>query len=223
MQRVDDPRLPEPPAPIPAAALDDSGVSGRLARLNRHVESTDLVFISATVYDHTRTLLRYSPTGAGRGEISAWSNLDFNCFSGFSTYQVKSAAGTTQEYGLVMAISNENTKAPTTGFPAKRHRNDLTLPDIPNLPDLASGGPMFIVTQGDAREEASVAVLQGLHDLYRVEGARMQAAHQTRTKAQAERRAYLLANPPVPDDITIRFWKRKPLSSDSKKQEVLKP
>lgn len=222
VQRVDDPKLPDPPAPIATSVPAGSAVSARLARLNKHDQSADLVFISATVYDHTRTLLRYSPTGAGRGEISAWSNLDFNCFSGFSNYQVKEADGKTREHGLVMAISNEETKAPPTAFSAKRHRT-YQAPEIPKLPDLASGGPTFIVTQGDTHEKASVAVIQGLHDLYQVEGARMQAAYQTRIKAEKERRTYLLANPSVPEDITVRFWKRKSLASDLKKQEVLKP
>jgi hypothetical protein len=47
-----------------------------------------------------------------------------------------------------------------------------------------------------------------MHDLYRVEGARMAAACQARAIAYEARKAYLLANPPVPKDVTIRFWKR---------------
>ena len=52
--------------------------------------------------------------------------------------------------------------------------------------------------------------LAQVHDLYRKEGVRMEEAFQAREKAHAERKAYLLANPPVPGDVTIRFWKRPP-------------
>ena len=36
----------------------------------------------------------------------------------------------------------------------------------------------------------------------------MEAAYHARVKARAERKAYLLANPPKPNDVTISFWKR---------------
>ena len=51
--------------------------------------------------------------------------------------------------------------------------------------------------------------LYQIHDLYRKEGVRMAAAFHAREKANAERKAYLLANPPIPENIVIRFWKRK--------------
>ena len=50
--------------------------------------------------------------------------------------------------------------------------------------------------------------LSQVHDLYRKEGVRMEEAYHAREKANAERYAYLLKNPPVPDDIVIRFWQR---------------
>ena len=36
----------------------------------------------------------------------------------------------------------------------------------------------------------------------------MAVAYAERSKAEAERRAYLLAHPPVPKDVTIHFWQR---------------
>lgn len=38
----------------------------------------------------------------------------------------------------------------------------------------------------------------------------MEAAYHAREQARAERKAYLLANPPVPEDVTIRVWRRTP-------------
>jgi hypothetical protein len=222
VQRVDDPRLPDPPPSATVAFPSGSpAISAQLAQRRGRDQTTDIVFISATVYDHARTLLRYSPLEAGRGEICAWSNLDFNCFSGFSSYQVKGADGKSREHGLVMAISNEDPRTQAS-FLAKHHLTYIA-PQIPMLPDLASGGPTFIIIPSDTDEKAGVEVIKGLHELYRVEGARMQEAYQARMKAQEERKTYLLANPPVPDDVTIRYWKRQASTSDLKKQEGLKP
>jgi hypothetical protein len=50
--------------------------------------------------------------------------------------------------------------------------------------------------------------LEQIHDLYRKEGARMNEAYHAREKARAERKAHLLVNPPKPQDVMIRFWKR---------------
>lgn len=55
-----------------------------------------------------------------------------------------------------------------------------------------------------------MATLEQIHDLYRKEGKQMEAATLAREKARADRKAYLLANPPVPDDVAIRFWNRNP-------------
>ena len=48
----------------------------------------------------------------------------------------------------------------------------------------------------------------GMHDLYRTEGPRMVAAYDARMKAEEERRAYLIAHPPKPKDVTVYFWNR---------------
>ena len=52
-------------------------------------------------------------------------------------------------------------------------------------------------------------IITGLHELYKVEGPRMKAAYEAREKARIEREAYLRANPPQPQDITIHIWKRE--------------
>jgi len=62
-------------------------------------------------------------------------------------------------------------------------------------------------------------LLQGMHDLYRNEGPRMEAAYQARIKAHEERKAYLLANPPKPEDVTIQFWDRN-LENESVKPKA---
>ena len=86
---------------------------------------------------------------------------------------------------------------------------------MPKIHDLATGGPSFVVIAGDTSDSSSMEIVQGMHDLYRVEGSRMEKAYQARTKAYAERRTYLLAHPPVPKDVAIQFWTRnKPTELD---------
>lgn len=201
VQLVKDLKLPDPPPPLPALPPDDPAVLARLAELRESYRETELVFVSATVYDHSRTYLRCYPSGGGdRKEISGWSNLDFNHFSGFATYQVKGADGETREYGLLMGIGNEDTLQRAELL--AKHERTYEAPEIPQLPDLATNGPAFVVTEGETSDAEAMALIEGMHDLYRVEGARMEEAYHARAKAYEERKAYLLANPPKPNDVT---------------------
>jgi hypothetical protein len=205
VQVVEDPNLPDPP-PLPALPPDDPAVVARLEELREKHRATELVFLSATVYNQNRTLLRIYPNGRVGEEVTAWSNLDFNHFCGFSTYRVKDAEdGTLYDFGLLMGIGSTDTKrwaelAAARGF-------EYEAPDIPDMPDYADGGPSFVVVKGDA-DSPAMDTLEQIHDLYRKEGARMEQAYHARVQARAERKAYLLANPPKPEDVTIRFWKR---------------
>jgi hypothetical protein len=218
VQVVEDPNLPDPPRPLPALPPEDPAVIARLAELTEKYRGTDLVFLSATVYDHNRTFLRIYPNGRGVDSVTAWSNLDFNHFSGFSTYRVKDAEdGTLYDFGLLMGIGSTDTKrwaelAAEKGF-------EYQVPEIPEMPDLADGGPSFIVVEGDAKSPA-MDTLEQIHDLYRKEGPRMEEAYHARVKAREERKAYLLANPPTPEDVTIRVWKRDLPTTKSRREST---
>jgi len=178
-----------------------------MTELRENYRETQLVFVSATVYDHSRTFLRCYPSGGGdRKEISGWSNLDFNHFCGFATYQVKGADGEIRQYGLMMGIGNEDT-IHRAEWLAEQDR-EYKAPEIPKLPDLATGGPAFIITEGDTNDREAMESIEGMHNLYRVEGARMEQAYHARIKAYEERKAYLLAHPPKPKDVNVSFWHR---------------
>ena len=122
-------------------------------------------------------------------------------------YQVKGDDGELRDYALLMGIGDVDTQR-TSEHLAKNGKK-YHAPEAPVLPDLATGGPAFILTDGNTTDKESMALFQGMHDLYRVEGLQMEAAYHARIKAHAERKAYLLANPPVPKDVTIQVWKRK--------------
>ncbi len=207
VHQVEDPKLPDPPPP--PVPLENSRENFRVAD---HGESewSRLVFVSATVYDHSRTLLRCHPNGNVKKEITVWSNLDFNHFSGFSSFEVTAADGKVRRYDLLlMGIGNEDTQK-RAAFLAKHaaylaeHSIEYQLPEIPTLPD---DRPAYII-QDAAPDAEAVQLVEDLHTLYRHEGARMEAAYHARIKAEAEQRAYYLAHPPVPKDVTMNFWER---------------
>lgn len=214
VQRVKNPGLPDPPPPLPPLPPDDPAVVARIEEFRQDYQGTELIFLSATVYDHSRTLLRIYLNGKAEGEISAWSNIDFNHFSGFSTFRVKESDGTFRDYGLLMGIGNTDTASVAGRF--AKQGNDYDKPEIPKLSDLAVSGPSFLVIDGQANGDA-MNTLSQVHDLYRKEGVRMEEAFHAREKAYAERHAYLLEHPPVPEDVKIQFWKRdKPAATQNK-------
>jgi len=205
VQLVKDPGLPDPPPPLPQLPPDDPAVIARMEEFRQNYRGTELVFLSATVYDHSRTLLRIFPNGKADGEIIAWSNLDFNQFGGFSSYRVTDGDGTIHDCGLLMGIGNENTAAMAERL--ARYGKNYNKPENPKLPDLAASGPAFLVIDGQA-DGAAMNTLSQVHELYRKEGVRMEEAFHAKEKAYVERHAYLLAHPPVPENVKIQFWKR---------------
>ncbi len=194
VQMVEDPGLVDPPLLPDPAKGTDRAVQNRLADRQGELPQTQIILVSATVYGHEKTFLRWCLPGPEQKEMGAWSNLDFNHFGGFSTYQVKGSDGKIREYVLLLALGNEEGQPPDA---------------IPALPDFLTAGPGFVVTEGDTSDRDGMHVIEGMHDLYRVEGERMKIAYLSRIKAQEERKAEWLANPKAPEDVVIQFWKRK--------------
>ncbi len=209
---VADPGLPDPPPPLPPLPATDPQVLERLAEMSAKYKETRILFLSATVYDHKRTLLRCYPSGNHGKEISAWSNLDFNHFCGFGTFEAKGADGDVRKYALLMGIGNENTERRQALLATKGIEYDG--PEIPALPD---DKPAFVIETENPDLEG-VTLLEDLHALYRAEGTRMAEACAARQKAYEERKAHLLANPPKPKDVTVHFWKRTKGDENTKEE-----
>jgi hypothetical protein len=190
---VNDPGLPDPPPPLPPLPVTDPQVTASMAELSTKCTDSQIVFLSATVYDHRRTLLTCHVTGNSRREITAWSNLDFNHFGGFGSFEATGADGEVRSYGLLMGIGNENTAIES---------------DEPAIPALPDDEPSFVIETENPDPEG-VKLVEDLHALYRAEGKRMAEACFAREKAREARKAYLLANPPKPKDVTVHFWKRE--------------
>ncbi len=158
---------------------------------DEEVIQSSMIFLSATVYDQKRTLLRCSVNGAGDDEITVWSNVNFNHFTGVNTVQVRQANGDIHAYSLIIAIGNEVSQS-------------LKEADVPSIPD---GVPAYVIQSKNPSPE-SLALVESLHVFYRTEGKRLAEESVAREKAYEAEKAYLLANPPKPKDVTIHFWKR---------------
>jgi len=142
-----------------------------------------LLMLSATVYPGPHTYLRWThhfSDGSAR-EYSGWSNVDFNHFTGITTF-----LGTDGEaHSFVMGIGTEQEPSEIA-------------------PEFPTDASMFIPDQQDIPAEALLTV-DSLHKLYATESAKLAAAHESRKVAEAARAAGLLANPPQPKDLIIRY------------------
>ena len=200
-RKVEDPGLPMTGEPLPVDPIEQA----RLQELAEKYHGTDYFFVSATIYDHSRTLLKIFPQGRSEGSISAWSNIDFNHFTGFPSYRITQADGTFREVGLLMGVENIDIQQLSVGMVLRGET--YTPPTIPALPDLAAGDASFVVV--GEQGQPSMDTLQQMHRLYELEGERMAEAYQARVVAEEQRRAALLANPPKPKDVTIQYWRGK--------------
>ncbi len=199
---VEDPKLPDPAPPVPPEPPDPLAKEPLAGRGRRHAE-TRHAFVSATVYDRDRTLLACYPGGGPHRVVKAWSNLDFNHFSGFGSFEAKDGGGGFRKHSLIMSIGNEDSGAKAALLASGGVSCEA--PEIPAIPD---GPPAFVVLTENP-DPRSLTLIKDLHALHAAEGPRMRAAFEAREKAYRERKAYLLAHPPKPEDITIHFWKRE--------------
>lgn len=187
VQLVGQPALPEEPV---SSSADPSGQE--LESAPEQYRGTEIVLVSATVYDHRRTFLRILTIGGEGGEVSAWSNLDFNHFTGIPSFRVTYADGAYSDACLLMGIGN------TEALPGD---------EIPEMPGLDEGGPSYLIASGSPESKAGEA-LWDLHKLFQKEGQRMVSESRARALARQKRAEHLLTNPPKPENVTVRFWKK---------------
>jgi len=189
VETVKDPMLP---APAPVA------VPSRSKRATPSSEEDSyFCFVSATVYDKSRTLLRFHLSGSDATEVTAWSNIDFNQLRSLSRFEAKGTTAKMRHYELAFGIGDESSEA-----------------SVVKIPKIPSGKPGFLISSKKP-SAAALMFLQDIHALYRSEGKKLAQATFAAAKAERERRAALIANPPKPKDITIRFWKPEATSSQS--------
>ncbi len=198
-----EPDYPEVPPPLPPREITDPAVIARMAIMRAKYRKTEMVYVSATVYDRRRTLVKWWPNGHHEEAMSAWSDVDFNLLSGFAEFTLQG-----RKFSLLMGLGNENST--TRRRSVSKTGRTYTTPEIPMIP---ADGPGFVVIKGDATRPGALDVLTSLHELYRIEGTRLQDAYAGREQARIEAEARHRANPPQPKDQTT--WISEPRRLDT--------
>ena len=164
----------------------EAGLANLVARATRNTSIQRTLRHSCTVHNETATHIRWEYKGI---PYRAWSNVNFHHFAGLQSFV--SADGSTR-YVLMMGIGNM--------IPSNAHLNATD-----NIPPLPSDKPGFVLVQGDPNNADAMADIQALHDKYMRDGAELKKAWEQRTLAARERAAWLKANPPAPQNITIFY------------------
>ncbi len=209
---VDLPPIPEPPAPKPLTEEQLAARATRYAAAEKQV----MLMLSATVYDSTHTLIRWS----SHGEVpvrtfQAWSNVNFHHLTSLQRFKKKDTI-----YSFMFGIGDEDTAKSAARF--ARHGITYTPPTIPILPANSGTDPTFKVIFGNPTP-ADLEPIYGLHEIYK-ENHQALIAETERLKAiRTQEAAERLANPPDPTpDIIIQYWNIEKPATNTNQEETTK-
>lgn len=200
MQLLDAPvKAAEIPPVKPGEVAPNSEFIARLKTEKERCLGQEMIFLSVTVYDSRHSLVRVFPGNRNEDAVTAWSNVDFQHFSGVNLYQVFESDLLYREVGVLMGVGKSKKSKPPEGG---------AFTNVPDLGELSVVGPHFRIIEGP-QNGAGFQSLRELHQLYRLEGSKMEDEWRLREEASQARRQGLLANPPEPEDIRLRFWQRE--------------
>jgi hypothetical protein len=208
IRRIKPIALPPPPAPAEPAAVSEE-FTQRLAEYREAHPRSGMLFLGATVYrpkdGPPRSLVRYWPEG-GR-EITFWSSANFALIAG----GIQSFADREgHEHHIFMSWGTVDIDR-MTELLAANGRTYLT----PEIPDFPEGKATYQII-GQAPPAKHLAAIQALHDIYHNDHTKLLTAYQGREQARIEREAYLKANPPQPQNITLNYWRTTKPAADRK-------
>ena len=189
-QRVDPPPALPSAAPLPPVKAPDLSPQELEALRQREAKPRTVLLLSATVFDHRFTELRW--TGEG-GKFRAFSSVDFQYLGGMQEIETADAI-----YTVMLALAD--------GTATEAEEMTRKFPQITLLPkDRAA----WVPAEDPARENARVLVaLDAIHTYYDAHRAELVRTHEQRTAAEAERQRQLREHPPVPKTMVIRYWKK---------------
>jgi hypothetical protein len=195
--------LPQPPAPfevVPTAA--DIEFRAQMRAYYAANPRPEQLCLGATVFRSAnqapRTLVRYWLIEDSR-EITFWSSADFSLIAGgISTF--KDSAGATHSIFMSWSTIDDARATKLQAITGRAHQP----PEIPTFPE-GKATFQFIGETQPAPE--TLTAIQSLHDIYNTELPRLQTAYQGREQAKRTHEAYLRANPPQPQNITLNYWR----------------
>jgi len=191
IHRVANPGLPAPAPPMPAGP---SGAPAGAASASLPIspppvpqEKSQLVPISATLVDGRASLITWSHNGA---DFEAWSSVDFNYLTVFTGVK----KGQTTYEPLVSVGSVLSSARP--GDARYRIPQSLKLNEV-----------SFVLTKGDPANQEGIAPIAALHEISRLEGARLHEAWARREQHRMESKAAAAADPAAAKDEVLYYWK----------------
>lgn len=158
----------------------------------RAAKKSELLFVSATVFDRRVTELRWS---FGGRQIRAWSNVDFNTFTGVVDVETADTV-----YGVFLAVGNESTAELVEGKEGRK--------DIPAAKQFTKPVAYF-VADGTTPPVEALAGLDALHLYFQDHRKRLVAAAAQRDLERVARERAGPERPAVPRRTVIEFWPKK--------------
>jgi hypothetical protein len=194
---------PARPAPVSTAPVA-APVSPEIEEINRRRanKKSEMLFLSATVYDRRVTEVRWSSQGR---DYRAFSNIDFHYLAGAGEIETADTV-----YMLVMGLGDGtseevaafNQNAAARGWPLK------TLPAPESFSQTRSEYRLIGETISTAAPEA-LAAMDALHAFFDTNRATLLANYAKREADRIAREQWLKDHPPVPKDTVINFWPKK--------------
>jgi hypothetical protein len=190
------------PVPHPLSLAESAAAEARASK------KSAVLVLSATVYDHRVTELRWR---SGNRDFHAWSNLDFNYLAGLGEVETADCI-----YFLIMGLGNETREsaAEWERFAAGEGLADRgatkALPDLATFP---GGRYTYLLTAeapaADSLAADTLAALDALHRYYDANSIRLFANYAEREATRTAREQWLKEHPPAPKNTVINFWPKK--------------
>ncbi len=195
----------EPPAPQPRTAaapvqkVKPATREETAAAERREKKTAKVLMLSATVYDHRLTELSWRFDGQ---EIRAWSNADFNLFTGHSEFETEDTI-----YTLFMALGNEEAQSLVAA--QARATAEGWNPPRKQSPSERRRAEYSLVADSKKPSPEALAPLDALHHTYEENYISLAKEHTQREAVRAAQAQSLKDHPAVPQDTIIQFWPKK--------------
>ena len=151
-----------------------------------------VLFLSATVYDHQFTALRFY--GGGVPELSAYVNIDFNYFRGVDQIETADA------YYTILFGMGDDTLASLTQAGQQP----------PNMSAFPAGRSSYQIIAGDTTAHAAdLAALDTLCAYYDANSAQMIAAYNQQQAYNAAYQQWQATHPQPTPNTVINYWPTK--------------
>ena len=192
-QRIEPPPVVEPAVAPLAAAVNPSPQRMASPPVLWRARQHKMLGLSCTVRELGVTSVRWWHEGQEYGMISS---IDFHWLRGLGSFAVED-----REYFLFFGIGTESNR-----------RKKPTSEPVPEfLTSKESLVTSRYIIEKAPPKGADLAAFEGIDDLHRhFDAHREELIAQAAANEEREREhaAYLKANPPVPQDVTIQYWKK---------------